>query len=134
MSLKDSLKGLFGKKPPPKKPAPKKQTTVLGPSRRAEMLEWAAQIHRGKAPMARGALDGALKEFRAKPPNPGDVDALTRMMRIVQAESGLRRLMNHREWRYLVLAGVRQLLVDAPPEAPTPPAAAKTARKIVVRR
>lgn len=134
MSLKDSLTGLFAKKPPPKKTAAKKQTTVLAPSRRAEMLEWAAQIHRGKAAMARGEIDGALKQFRAKPPSLRDVDALARMMRITRAESELRRLMNHREWRYLVLAGVRQLLIDAPPEAPSPTAGPKPGRKVVVRR
>ena len=131
MSLGNSIKGLFGGKPAPKKKVAKTQKTVLAPSRRAEMIAWATQIYRGKASLARGTLDGALKQFRAKPPNPGDTDALARMLRVSRAEADLRRLMNHREWRYLILAGVRQLLIDAPP---APAADTKPGRKIVVRR
>lgn len=145
MSLGDTFKRMLGKKMPGEKrlgAVPAKATarqalpakTALSPSRRAEMIDWAMQIYRGKAGMGRGMLDGALAGFRAKPPSMNDPDALARLLRIHRAETEIRRLMNHREWRYLILAGLRQLLIDAPPEpAPLPPAA-KQARTTVVRR
>jgi hypothetical protein len=120
------LGGFFKSKVAPKTAA--RPATHLPASRRSEMIDWAVQVYRGKASMARGVLDGALAGFRAKPPHPGDVDALARLLRIHRAERDLRRLMNHREWRYLVLAGIRQLLIDAPPPATERP------RRTIVKR
>lgn len=142
MSLGDRLKSLLGGAPakaktaPPKTSpsAPSRAKTALAPSRRAEMIAWAVQIHRAKAPMARGMLDHALKEFRAKPPNPGDLDALARLLKIHRAETELRRLMNHRDWRYLILSGVRSLMQDRPAADPAPQGPRPKSAKVVVRR
>jgi hypothetical protein len=137
MALGDRLKALLAGKPaarPATAPKPPPARTALAPSRRAEMIEWAVQLHRAKAPMARGVLDTALKQFRAKPPKPGDLDALARLLRIHRAETDLRRLMNHRDWRYLVLSAVRSLMLDRPaPEKPAEKPSPKVP-KVVIRR
>lgn len=130
MGLGDSIRRMLSPKAARPKAAAATSKTVLAASRRAEMIAWAVEIHRRKSDMGRGALDEALKGFRAKPPKPGDADAMARLLRINGAETSLRRLMNHREWRYLVLAGIRQLLVDAPRDGEPDP---KPARRIAVR-
>ncbi|MDX2221628.1 MAG: hypothetical protein SFV21_02700 [Rhodospirillaceae bacterium] len=137
MALGDRLKSLLGRKPAKSKTsrrAPPPAKTALAPSRRVEMIDWAVQLHRAKAPMARGVLDTALKEFRAKPPNPGDLDALARLLRIHRAEVDLRRLMNHRDWRYLVLSAVRSLMLDRPPPEKPAEKPGTRASKVVIRR
>lgn len=130
MSLADTFKKLLGGASPKPKSRPAPSKMALPASRRAEMIDWAMQVYRGKAPMGRGMLDNALAGFRAKPPRLNDPDAMSRMLRINRAETDIRRLMNHREWRYLILAGLRQLLIDAPPEGE----ADKPKRRTVVRR
>lgn len=140
VSLGDTFKKMLGKKmlgAAPAKAASRRTPpakTALAPSRRAEMIDWAMQIYRGKAGMGRGVLDGALAGFRAKPPSMNDPDALARLLRIHRAETEVRRLMNHREWRYLILAGLRQLLVEAPSEQKAAPSTAPPARRTIVRR
>ncbi|MBM3515890.1 MAG: hypothetical protein FJX59_19565 [Alphaproteobacteria bacterium] len=130
MSLGDTFKKLLGGAPPKPKARPAPSKTALPASRRAEMIDWAMQVYRGKAVMGRGMLDQSLAGFRAKPPRLNDPDALARMLRIHRAETEIRRLMNHREWRYLILAGLRQLLIDAPPEGD----AHKPKRRTIIRR
>ncbi|MCB2107332.1 MAG: hypothetical protein KDE14_06500 [Rhodobacteraceae bacterium] len=132
----EGLKRLLGGKRPAKsaKAVVKKSNTVLAPSQRKELIEWAVHIYRAKAPMARGEIERTLKDSRTKPPKLGDPDALARLLRIHRAETDLRRLMNNREWRYLVLAGMRQLLLEGPDGDQSSPTRAKPARRTVVKR
>lgn len=131
MALGDAFKKMLGvTTQPASKARSVSQKTVLAASRRKELIAWAVDIYRRKADMGRGVLDQSLREFRAKPPNPGDVDALARLLRIHSAEVAIRRLMNHRDWRYLILAGMRQLMQDVePPPAPPP----QTTRRIAAK-
>ena len=142
MAITDGLKRLFGAKGARKRPGKARAQvhksastkTVLAPSQRAALIEWAVKMRAAKAAMARGLIDQSLKEFRATPPKLGDMDALARLLRIHRAETDLRRLMNHREWRYLVLTGLRELLLTGTATQKTAAPASKKSRNVVVKR
>jgi hypothetical protein len=112
---------------PTRKPPPKNVTGPKIPERLA--LIQTAMVHYNKnAPALRGTVEGALKELGEKTPNFNDVDSVARLLGIHQAHLTMRRLMNHRERRYLVLVGLRELLEQKPnPDPPRP-------KKIAVRR
>jgi hypothetical protein len=128
-SLTDRLRALVGRRPKLKqtaKPPARKTNSILPPSERAALIADAMAIYRQNAVGVRGVIEGALKQLRDHPPNIRDEGAYARLFSIYQAYLALRRLMNHRERRYLVLAGLREWLE----QRPAPP----TAGRKVVRR
>ena len=76
----------------------------------------------------RGVVDEVLQQLKTTPPNPNDEDSMRRLLGIHQAHRDLRKLMNHRDRRYLVLAGLREFLEQKPLVAPP------GVKKLVVKR
>lgn len=88
----------------------------------------AMALYRKNAAGMRGRIDEALKQLKDEPLNLRDVDSMTRLLSIRRAFLDLRRLMNHRDRRYLVLAGLREWLEQTPKVAPP------GVKKLVVKR
>lgn len=131
-SLTDRLRTLVGGTARPGanvKPSAQKSKSLLPPSQREALIAGAMAIYRQQAAGMRGVIEDALRQLRDKPPNIRDADAYARLFSIHRAVLGLRRLMNHRERRYLVLAGLRELLEQKPRPDPS-----KAPRRKVVRR
>lgn len=127
---KKILGALGLKRSPPPKPKKPATSSKTGPpsSERAALIANAMALYRQNAAMMRGIIDGALKELRDKPPNLHDVDSVTRLLSLRRAELQMRKLMNHRDRRYLVLTGMRELLEQKPKVAPP------GVKKLVVKR
>ncbi|MBL8643943.1 MAG: hypothetical protein JNK21_08410, partial [Rhodospirillaceae bacterium] len=119
--IKKTLKaiGLSSAPPAKAKTAAPKQKGVLPPSEREALVKEAMTLYRANAGQMRGVIEGALKQLKDTPPNPNDLDALTRLLTVHRAYLDMRRLMNHRDRRYLVLAGLRELLEQKGPVAPS---------------
>jgi hypothetical protein len=129
--FKKTLKaiGLKGAAPPAKpKAPPPKQVGVLPPTDREALVKNAMDLYRANRAQTSGVIDQALKQLKDQPINLHDVDSMTRLLGIRKAFLDMRRLMNHRERRYLVLAGLRELLEQKPKVAPP------GAKKLVVKR
>ncbi len=123
------IKKLLGvKSPPPAKKPPAPHKSVLPPSGREALLIEAMALYRKNAAMMRGVIDGAIKQLHDNPPNPNDFEGMTRLLGIRRAHLDMRKLMNHRDRRYLVLAGLRELLEQKGKVAPP------GVKKLVVRR
>jgi len=127
------LRKLFGS-PPPRKPVKRAlvkrspaKTYSVGKLDRAAVIAEAMQIYRRQQAKARGVLEKAVAEFRAKPPSPlADREGMERLLALRQAELDLGRLFAHDLKRFLVLAGIRQWLGEEParvqvPVVPSPP-------------
>ena len=117
----DLIKGLPGGKPAKRatarksivKPPPK--AYVTGEANRAEVIKAAMAVYRSRRGEARVLLDRALKEMREKPPKTvSEHDKLVRLLTLHRAHVGLKALMSHDLRQYLVLAGIRGLLEEAP--------------------
>ncbi len=128
--IKKTLKamGLKSAAPPKPKAAPPKQVGVLPPTDRDALVKNAMDLYRANRAQMAGVIDQALKQLKDQPINLHDVDSMTRLLGIRKAYLDLRRLMNHRERRYLVLAGLRELLEQKPKVAPP------GVKKLVVKR
>lgn len=101
--------GVKSAAPPKPKPAPK-HNSVLPPSEREALIANAMALYRKNAAAMRGVIEGSLKQLNDNPPKPSDYEGLTRLLSVRQAYMTMRRLMNHRDKRYLVLVGLRELL------------------------
>jgi|GEM_PF-2389877 len=113
-SFKKTILGALGVKA---KAAPKPKSqhkSLLPPSQRAALITEAMALYRSNAPGVRGVVDEVLAQLKEKPPNPNDVDSMRRLLGVHQAHRDLRKLMNHRDRRYLILAGLRDLLEQKP--------------------
>ncbi len=95
---------------------------------RLALIQNAMEIYRNNAPVMRGRVEAALGELKDTTPNFNDVDSVTRLLAIHRANLDIRKLMNHRDMRYVVLVGLRYLLEQKPKSAPP------TAKKPVVSR
>ncbi len=128
--IKKTLKaiGLKSAEPPKPKPPAKKQVGVLPPSEREALVKHAMDLYRANRAQMSAVIDNALKQLRDAPINLHDVDSMTRLLSIRRAYLDMRQLMNHRERRYLVLAGIRELLEQKPKVAPP------GVKKLVVKR
>ncbi len=120
------LKKLFGS-PPPRKPVarPSAKTSSAGKGDRAALIAEAMKIYREQHAQARGVLEKALVDFRAKPPSPlADREGMERLLALRQAQLDLGRLFAHDLKRFLVLVGIRQWLGEgralSRSAAPTP--------------
>jgi hypothetical protein len=109
----------------PKAPAHK---SLVPPSPRDGLIREALDLYRQHAPAVHGMLDATLRQMREKPPNVNDIDSLKRLLSIHSANQEVRRLMNHRHRRYLVLVTLREMMEQNRP--PTP----KVAKQTVSRR
>ena len=110
--------GLKAKPSRPKaKPAPQHKSLVP-PSPRDALIRETLDLYRQHAPTIRGVMEAALQDMRDRPPNVNDIDSLRRALGIKHANQVVRQLMNHRERRYLVLAGLREMLEQRPKVAP----------------
>jgi hypothetical protein len=128
-SFKKAILGALGVKPKAAPPKPKPaHKSLLPPSQRAALIAEAMDLYRRIAPGMRGVVDEVLAQLKTKPPNPNDEDSMRRLLGIHQAHRDLRRLMNHRDRRYLVLARLRELLEQKPLVAPP------GVKKLVVKR
>lgn len=124
---KKILGALGVKSAAPLKPKPK-PALPPGVSERKMLIDEAVALYRQNAAGMRGVVDSALKQLHDKPPNPNDLDSMTRLLGIRRAFLDMRRLMNHRERRYLVLAGIRELMEQKPKVAPP------GVKKLVIKR
>jgi hypothetical protein len=128
--IKKTLKaiGLKSAEPAkPKKPAPK-QIGVLPPTDREALVKTAMDLYRANRAQMSGVIEAGLKQLRDAPINLHDVDSMTRLLSLRKAYLDMRQLMNHRERRYLVLTGIRELLEQKPKVAPP------GVKKLVVKR
>ena len=106
------LKKLFGS-PPPRKPVkkPAAKTYDSSKSDRAAVIAEAMKVYREQRAQARGVLEKAVADFRAKPPSPlHDREGMERLLALRQAQLDLGRLFAHDLKRFLVLVGIRQWL------------------------
>ncbi len=127
--IKKALKAIGAQSEPPKpKAPPPKQKGVLPSSEREALVKNAMDLYRANRAHMSGVIDQALKQLKDAPINLHDVDSMTRLLSIRQAFLAMRQLMNHRERRYLVLAGIRELLEQKPKVAPP------GVKKLVVKR
>ena len=109
------------------KPVPKPAGGPKVPERLA-LIQNAMEIYRQNAPIMRGRVEAALSELKDKTPHFNDVDSVTRLLAIHRANLDIRKLMNHRDMRYVVLVGLRYLLEQK--QNPAPPGV----KKIALRR
>lgn len=109
--------GALGIKPSPKSKPRAKPVNEAKISERLALIQTAMAHYNKKAPALRGTVDAALKELGEKTPNFNDVESVARLLGIHQAHLTMRRLMNHRERRYLVLVGLRELLEQKPKQS-----------------
>jgi hypothetical protein len=111
-------------------PKPKLRAKPPAPAavERDALIKNAMGLYRAHAPGVRGAVDQALGQLRDQTPNFNDIDSVARLLRVYRANLDMRRLMNHRDRRYLVLAGLREWLEQKPLVAPP------GVKKLVVRR
>ena len=109
-------------------PKTKRAIPATAASEREALIKNAMAIYRTHAPGVRGVIEQALLQLRAKAPNFNDVDSVSRLLRIYRAYLDLRRLMNHRDRRYLILAGLREWQEEKPAVAP------EGVKKMVVKR
>lgn len=104
------LKKLFGS-PSPRKPVKRSPAKAAGKGDRAALIAEAMKVYREQRAQARGMLEKAVAEFRAKPPSPlKDPEGVKRLLALRQAQLDLGRLFAHDLKRFLVLVGIRQWL------------------------
>jgi hypothetical protein len=110
------------------KPKPRAKPPAPAVAEREALIKNAMELYRANAPGVRGAVDQALTQLRDQTPNFNDIDSVARLLRVYRANLDIRRLMNHRDRRYLVLAGLREWLEQKPLLAPP------GVKKLVVKR
>ena len=120
-SFTKKLLQALGVKPtaPKAKPKALAHKSLIPPSPRDGLIREALDLYRQHSPAVHGQLDATLKQMRDKPPNVNDIDSLKRLLSIHSANQAVRRLMNHRHRRYLVLVTLREMMEQN--REPTPP-------------
>jgi len=104
------FKKLFGS-PSPRKPTKPAKKYIASKTDRAALIAEAMKVYREQRAQARGVLDKAVADFRAKPPSPvADREGTERLLALRQAHLDMGRLLTHDLKRFLVLAGIRQWL------------------------